>query len=98
MCHSEYGVGVCSKGRGQTRRLGHHNEFVYVGHEVIGERKMNGGVWQKRRNEGRLGLEDMGARLCVMLGGTPNHFGGPLKGTVPLLQAKFQKLRGYCLI
>ena len=31
----------------------------YVGRELIAWRKMNGGIWQKRRIEGRLGLEDI---------------------------------------
>ena len=60
MRHSEYKEGVYSKEWEQwKRRLGHHNGFLYVGHEVIGERKMNGGVWQKRRSGERLGFEDI---------------------------------------
>ena len=60
MGHFEYGVGVCSRGRGQLmKRHGHHNGFLFVGRELIARRKMNGGIWQKRRIEGRLGQEDI---------------------------------------
>ena len=40
------------------KKRGHHNGFWYVDRELIALKKKNGGIWKKRRLEGRRGLED----------------------------------------